>query len=210
MGQVLNGNRLTFRFDCLFDRDDMHADAGASRRNQFGRKLKRLLRRKVEHGRDFRMQIRQGRMLDHIFAASDNPLRNQILNVVIRVVTVLFNDSDPKQMIDDFLRFIFAHVVPLGEFLCGTADTALFEADHELHFIFCKHAVKNPEVHMILVHAAGEFARDVIGDHPRKFQYKFLFFRIVAMIIFLRKIALIDMNAGIHFSRHDLFSLLFL
>ena len=180
----------------------MHADAGASRRNQFGRKLKRLLRCEVEHGCDFRMKIGKGRMFDHILTASDNPLRNQILNVVIRVVTVLFNDADPEQMVDDLLRFFFAHVVPLGEFLCGTADTALLEADHELHFFFCKHAVKNPEIHMILVHAAGKFARDVVSNHPGKLHYELFFLRVIAMIIFLGKIALIDMNAGIHFSRH--------
>ena len=180
----------------------MHTDAGSSRRNQFRCKFQRFLRGKIEHRRNFRMLVRKGRVLNHIFTAAYDPFRNQILDMVIGIVTVLFKDSDPQQVIDHCLCFFFTHVVPCGKFFGGTADTALFKAQQELYFFFGEQAIEDPEIHVILMHAAGQFAGNIICNHFCQLNYKLLFFRIITVIVGKGKIPFIDMDPGIYFSWH--------
>ena len=67
----------------------MHTDPRASGRNEFGSQFQRLLGSEVEHGRHFRMQVRERLVLDHILAGAHDPLGNAVLDVVIFVVPVL-------------------------------------------------------------------------------------------------------------------------
>ena len=161
---MLHTEGLAFSGDGLLHRNDVHADAGPSRRHELRRKLKRFLRRKIEHGGDFGIGLAQRFVFHHVFARADDPLRDPVLNMLVRIVAVLLQNADPDQMINDLLGFINAHIVAFGQFLRGQTEAALPKAQHELHFILGQQAVQDPEIHMVFLHAAGKFPGDVVRD----------------------------------------------
>ena len=89
VGEVLHADGGGSGVYSLFHGDDMHTDPRASGRNEFGSQFQRLLGSEVEHGRHFRMQVRERLVLDHILAGAHDPLGNAVLDVVIFVVPVL-------------------------------------------------------------------------------------------------------------------------
>ena len=99
----LDAHGLRCSFDGCFDRDGVHAYSRAARRYHLGCQFKRLLRSKVEHRCHLRMVIAERRMLYHVFSGTDDPLRDPVLDVPVFVVPVLFEYSDPDQMVDDLL-----------------------------------------------------------------------------------------------------------
>ena len=183
----------------------MHSDACATGRDHLCRQFKRFLRSEVEHRSDFRMVIAESRVLHHIFSGTDYPLRDPVLDVFILVVSVLLEDSDPDQMIDDLLRLFPCHIVHLSELARRIANAALLEAEHEPDFLFSKQSVKDPEVEMILFQASRYLAVQAVGDHFGQFLNEFFLFRVAAMMVTLiRIIPVIDKNVLIYFFYHNL------
>ena len=199
---MLDACRLHFCLDSLFYRDNVHADAGAPRWDQFSSELERLLWSQVEHCRYFRVCLAEHWMLYHVFAGTNYPLRDPILDVLIRIISVLFKDTDPNKMIDDLLSLVYAHVVALCKLRCGISDAALFEAEHELYFFLCKQPVEDPEIHMIFFHASRQFARNVICDHHGKLFDELFLFRVVAVMPIHRIISFIHVDLRINFLYH--------
>ena len=188
--------------DGLFHGNDVHADARASGRNELGRQLQRLLGSEVEHGRYFRMKVRQRLVLDHILARSHDPLGHAVLDVVIFVVAVLFQNTDPQQVVDDLLGLLLADVIALGKFSRGQAHAALLEAEHKGNFPLGQEPVENPEIHVVLVHGAGQFPGNVVGDHPGQLHHHLSLDGIVAVMVFDRIISFIYMYSGIYLFGH--------
>ena len=128
VGKVFHADALCLGIDGLFHRNDMHADAGASGRDQLGGQFQWLLGSQIEHGGHFRMFVRQSGMLYHVFAASHHPLGDPVLDMMVCVVPVLLQDTDPEQVIDDLLGLLFGDVVALCQFFCGQSGTSFLKA----------------------------------------------------------------------------------
>ena len=207
VGEVLDADLFVGVRDGLLDRDDVHADAGASRRDEFRGQLQGLLGREVEHGGHFGVVVRQSRVLDHVLTGTDDPFRNGILDAVVPVVPVLFDDADPEEMVNDLLCFFNAHVVLEREPGDVPAVTALLETQHELHFVLRQKTVEDPEVHVVLVHAAGQFARDVIGDQLSQFDDELFLLGVITVVGFVRKVKVADVDPRVYFLRHNTFLL---
>ena len=146
-------------------------------------------------------------MLDHVLAGADDPFRDGVLDGVVLVVAVLLEDADPEQMVDDLLGLFDAHVVLEREPGDVAAFAALLEAQHEADFIFREQPVKDPEIHVVLVHAAGQLARDVVGDQFCQFDDEFLFLRVIAVVRFVRKVKIADVDPRVDFLWHSILPL---
>ena len=130
VGQMFHGDGLRRAVDRLFHRDDVHADACAAGRDELRRQLQGLLGRQVEHRGDFRAFVGQGGVLHHVFAGTHDPLGDAVLDMMIRVVAVLLEDADPQQVVDDLLRFFFAHAGYFAQSLYPGAYFFQFIIDH--------------------------------------------------------------------------------
>jgi len=142
-------------------------------------------------------------MFHHVFSAADHPFGNHVLNVLIGIIAVLFQNADPEQMINEFLRFFFTDAVPLSELFCRASDPALLETEHEPDFFLGEHPVKNPEIHVVFMHSSRQLAGNIVRDHAGKLHDEFFLFRIITVIIRVGKITFIDVNSRIDFSWHD-------
>ena len=203
MRKVLDIHRLRACINGTFYRDNMHADAGAALGNKLSGHSNRFLRGQVEHGGDLRMIIAKSRMLDHIFSGADDPFGDHVLNMLVCIVPVLLEDTDPEEMVDDLLGLFHRHTVLLCQPLGGPADPALLKTQHEFHFILGQKAIQDPEIHVVFLHPARQFPRDRVRDQLSQLCNKLLFLRIIAMIVLRRKITLIDMQLRIYFFYHN-------
>ena len=168
VGQMLHGDGPRRAVDGFLHRDDVHADARAAGRDELGRQLQGFLGRQIEHRRHFRVRVGEGGVLHHVFAGAYDPLGDPVLDMLIRVVAVLFDDADPKQVVDDLLRFFLGHIVALRQLRGRQTAAALFEAEHELDFFLCQQPVEDPEIHVVFLHAAGQLAGNIVRDHARE------------------------------------------
>ena len=207
VGEVLDADLFVGVGDGLLDGDDVHADAGTSRRHELRGQFQRLLGSEVEHGGHFGVVVRKSRVFDHVFTGTDDPFRDGILDAVVFVVPVLFDDADPEQVVDDFLGLFDAHVVLEREPGDVAAFTAFLEAEHEFDLVLRQKAVEDPEIHMVLVHAAGQFARDVVGDQLSQFDDEFFLLRVITVVGFVRKVKVADVDPRVYFLWHNTFLL---
>ncbi len=205
---MLDADALALRVDGFFHRDHVHADTGAARWNELCRQLQRLLRREVEHGCDLGVRVGERRVLHHVFAGADDPLRDPVLHVPVRVVAVLLDNADPQQVVDDLLRLLLAHVVAGGKLGGGVAEAALLEAEHEFDLILGQQPVEDPEIHVVFLHAAGELAGDGVGDHHSELFDELRLFRVVAVMAVNGVIPLVDVDVGVDFFYHRLTSVI--
>ena len=202
VGQVLHTDGGGAGVDRLLHGDHVHTDSRAAGRDQLGGQLQGLLGGQVEHRGDLGMLVGQGGVLHHVLARAHDPLRDQILDVVIRVVPVLLQNADPEQMVDDLLGRFLGHVVALGQLLRRQREAALFEAEHEFDLILGQHPVQDPEVHVVGFHSAGRLAGNVVGDQHRQLFDQLFFFGIDAMIVLKREIPLVDVDLRVNVSWH--------
>ncbi len=110
-------------------------------------------------------------------------------------------------MVNDLLCFFNAHVVLEREPGDVPAVTALLETQHELHFVLRQKTVEDPEVHVVLVHAAGQFARDVIGDQLSQFDDELFLLGVITVVGFVRKVKVADVDPRVYFLWHNTFLL---
>ncbi len=160
----------------------MHADARASRRHQLRRELQRLLRREVEHRCDFRVLIRERLVLDHVLAGSHDPFRDQVLDVPVLVVPVLLQDTDPQQVVDDLLGLPDREIVALRQFFRCETNAALLKAQHKADFLLGEHPVKDPEIHVVFLHASRQLARNIVRDHDRQLLHQLGLLRVLTVV----------------------------
>lgn len=202
MGQVLHTDGGGAGVNRLLHGDHVHTDSRAAGRDQLGRQLQGLLGGRVEHRGDLGMLVGQGGVLHHVLARAHDPLRDQILDVVIRVVPVLLQNADPEQMVDDLLGRFLGHAVALGKLLRRQREAALLEAEHEFDLILGQHPVQDPEVHVVGFHSAGRLAGNVVGDQHRQLFDRLFLLRIAAMIVLKREIPLVDVDLRVNVSWH--------
>ena len=202
VAQMLHAYRGGGAVDGLLHGDDVHADAGAAGGHQLGRQLQRLLGGQVEHGGHLGVGVGEGGMLHHVLAGAHHPLGNPILDVPVGVIPVLLDDADPQQMVDHLLGLGLGHLVGLGQPGGGAAGAALLEADHELDLILGQQPVQNPEIHVVFLHAAGELAGDVVGNHAGELQKQLFLLGVVAVMVGNGVVTLVDVNHGIDFFYH--------
>ena len=188
----------------LFNRDNVHSDARSPLGNELCRELKRLLRGEVEHSRDLGVLIGQGRVFDHIFAASYDPLRHPVLDMLIGVIPVLLEYADPEKVVDNFLSLLLGHTVKLGELLRCLPHPALFEGEHKLYLVLRKHAVEYPEIHMVFLHTAGQFSRYIVRYHYGELFEKLRLFGVCALVLSDGIVSLVDVDIRIDLFYHIL------
>ena len=126
--------------------------------------------------------------------------------MLIGIVPVLFDYAYPDKMVDYLLSLFNAHFVALSELSRCIADTALFEAQHELYFFLCKQPVEYPEIHVVFLHSSRKLARDVVSDHDSELFYELFLFRVIALVLNDRIVSLVDVDPRVDFLYH--FSLL--
>ena len=121
---------------------------------------------------------------------------------MIFVVPVLLQNTDPQQVVDDLLRFLLADVIAFCKLSCSKTYTALFKAEHKGHFALGKKTVKDPEVHVVLVHGAGKLSGNVVGDHPGELHHHLFFDGIVAVMVLYGIVSFIDMYSRVYLFGH--------
>ena len=176
VGEVLHADGGGRSVDGLFHRNDVHADPRASGRHELSSQFQRLLGSEVEHGRHFRMQVRERLVLDHIFAGTNDPFGHTVLDVMIFVVPVLLQNTDPQQVVDDLLRFLLADVIAFCKLSCSKT--------------------------YILVHGAGKLTRNVVGDHPGELHHHLFLDGIVAVMVLYGIVSFIDMYSRVYLFGH--------
>ena len=202
VGEMLHTDGGGRGVDGLFHRNDVHADSRASGRDELRGQFQGLLGSQVEHGGDFRIEVRERFVFDHVFSGSDDPLGHQILDVMVFVVAVLFQNTDPQQVVDDLLGFLHADVVALSELGGGQSHAALPETEQERNFALGQQPVQDPEIHVVLMHSARELSGDIVGDHPGQLHDHFPLDRVIAVMVFDRIISFIYMYSGIYLFGH--------
>ncbi len=148
------------------------------------------------------MLVRERGVFHHVLAGADDPLRDPVLDVLVRVVAVLLEDADPEQVVDDLLRLFLAHVISLREFLRRQAEAPLPEAEHEADFFLRKEPVEDPEIHVVFLHPARKLARYVIRDHDGELFHELRLLRIVLVMTRDRVVPLVHVDHRIHFFYH--------
>ena len=123
--------------------------------------------------------------------------------MVVVVETVLFQHTDPQQVVDHLLRLFYGHVIPLSELGRGQRRSLLLEAEQKLDLIQIQDAVQNPEVHVVLFHLPRKRTRNIVRDHLSKLNYVFFLLRVVAVVIYQREIPFIRVNTGVHIFWHN-------
>ena len=207
MGEMFHTDRGRRGVNGLLYGNDVHADPGASGRHELGRQFQRLLGRQIEHSGNFRVFVGQCLVLNHVLAGSHDPLGHQILNVVVLIVAVLFQNTDPQQVIDDLLRFLLADAVAPGQLRCGETYAALLETEKEHDLTLCQKTVQDPEIHVVFVHAAGKLARDVVGDHPGQLHDQLFLDGIITAMILEGIVSFVSVYSRVNFFGHILTSL---
>lgn len=146
-------------------------------------------------------------MLHHVLAVADNPLGYPVLDVLVCIVAVLLEDADPEQVVNHLLRLVDGHAVHSGQLRRRVPCPKLLEGQHELCFFLRQHAVEDPEVHVVFVHAARHLSRNIVRAHAGQLHDNLALFGIVAVVVFEREIPFVYVNVRIDFTRHSLFPL---
>ena len=119
--------RLAFGLDCLFNRHNMHTDAGASRRNHRGNAFQRHLCHQVEEGRKLRMFRNEIIIQHHELRRAGNEDRDIVLKGLFRILTVGFQDTDPAQAVDHLLCLFKRHVIAFRNLFGRIGNSGLLE-----------------------------------------------------------------------------------
>ena len=124
MGQVLDRQRLALGRDGLFDRNDVHADAGASGRHHLGDACQRQIRHALEEVRRLREHIRLLGVDHHDLGAAGNEHIQHPALFMVRVlaVEVLPMELDQTALADSLHRFFQIGSVKLRVLLCELLD----------------------------------------------------------------------------------------
>ena len=156
---------LTFVFDGLFNRNDVHADACSAKRYHRGNALERHLGHEVEEGRKFRMLGGQLIVHHHELGGTRNEDRHIVNHVLVRGFTVCLNDTDPGQMIEHLLGVLDAHVVHFRDIFEIIRHSCLLERKQELHFLLCQNRIEHPVLRIIHIQGSGVLLEIPVGDH---------------------------------------------
>ena len=140
VGQVLDRQRLALGRDGLFDRDDVHADAGASGRHHLGDARQRQIRHALEEVRRLREHIRLLGVDHHDLGAAGNEhvQHPALLMVRILAVEVLPMELDQTALADGLHRFFQIGSVKLRVLLRELLDRerhALFHGQRDIEDI---------------------------------------------------------------------------
>ena len=124
VGQVLDRQRLALGRDGLFDRDDVHADAGASGRHHLGDARQRQIRHALEEVCRLREHIRLLGIDHHDLGTAGNEHVQHPAFLMVRVlaVEVLPVELDQTALADSLHRFFQIGSVELRVFLRKLLD----------------------------------------------------------------------------------------
>ena len=104
VGDVLDIDRLVRGRDGLLDRDDVHADAGASGRHHAGDLRQRQKRHALEKLRDLRMLLDLLQVHVHQLGRAGHEDRQRPLLVVIGVLPVVLEQADHGHLVKQLLH----------------------------------------------------------------------------------------------------------
>ncbi len=149
------------------------------------------------------MLVRERLVLDHVLARADDPLRDQILNMVIFIVPVLLQNADPQQVIDDLLGLSDREIVSFCQFFCRETHAALLKAQHKADFLLREQPVEDPEIHVVFLHAARELSRDIVRDHDRQLLNERGLLRVVAVMSVHRVVQPVHVDHRVNFLNHS-------
>ena len=140
MGQVLDRQRLALGRDGLFDRNDVHADAGASGRHHLGDARQRQIRHALEEVRRLREHIRLLGVDHHDLGAAGNEhIQHPALGVIrVLAVEILPMELDQTALADGLHRFFQIGSVKLRVLLRELLDRerhALFHGQRDIEDI---------------------------------------------------------------------------
>ena len=114
-------------FDRFLDRNDMHADACTAGRYHLCDVFQRHLCHQVEECSEAGMLLDEFRV-DHCeLGTARYEDRDIVLQVMVCVFPVAFHNTDPHQVLHDFLCMLNSHIVQLCKLFDILVGPALFE-----------------------------------------------------------------------------------
>gem|GEM_PF-3303826 len=180
MRDVLDVQRLVFLLDGLLHGDDVHADAGASRRDHRGDAFQRHLGHQVEEGGQIRVLGGQFVVHHHEFGGAGHEDGDVVLAVMVLVFAVHLQHADPAEVPAHLFGVLFAHVVHLGELRDVVGDAGLPEVQQEARFFLGQDFVQGPELGVVRLHGVRILHQIAVGDHGAELQDDLLFFLVLA------------------------------
>lgn len=133
--QMLQIDRFLFRRDRLFNRDDVHADAGTSGRYHGRDLFQRQAGHPLEHCRHFRMCRDRVQIHIHIFCAAGYEHGQHVLLVMIFVFPVVFDHTAESQLFQQLLRARKRLAALFGDFCCRDRYALVHDDGDFRHFI---------------------------------------------------------------------------
>ena len=183
VGDVLYAGGHILALDGFFNWDDVHAYARASRRDHGSHILQRHLGHQVEESCQLRVLRRQLVVHHHELRRAGHEDRHIILFVVIRVLTVHFDQAHPDQVVHHLLGFLVRHPVYLGQILDVVRNASLLKAQKEFGLLLREHFIECPVLGIIRIHRPRILDQIAVCDHGPEFQYQFFLFRVSCNVI---------------------------
>ena len=147
MGQVLDRQRLALGRDGLFDRNDVHADAGASGRHHLGDARQRQIRHALEEVRRLREHIRLLRVDHHDLGAAGN---EHIQHPALGVIRVLAVEVLPMELDQTALAERLQCLLQIGSVKLRVLLRELL--DRERHALFhCQRDIEDIVRHLLVI-----------------------------------------------------------
>ena len=175
VGDVLNAGGHVLAFNGLLYGNDVHAYAGASRRDHGSHILQRHLGHQVEESRKFGMLRRQFVVHHHELRGAGHEDRHIVLFVVIRILAVHLDQAYPDKMIHHFLCVLVRHLVHLREIFNVVGHAGFLKAQEELRLLLGQDLVKSPVLRIVCLHCPRILDEIPVRDHCPKLQDQFLF-----------------------------------
>ena len=193
VGNVFHAGGEILMLDGLFYGNDVHAYAGASRRNHGGDVFQGHLGHQIEEGGQPGMLCRQLIIHHHEFRGTRHEDGHVVLLVMVFILPVHFDHADPDQMVHHLFGVLVRHLVDFGQLFNIIGLAGLLEAQKEFGLFLGQYFIQHPVFRIICIHGTGILDQIPVRDHGPQLQDQFLFLIVRRNVMrILSEIPLVD------------------
>ena len=193
VGNVFHAGGEVLMLDGLFHGNDVHAYAGASRRNHGSDVFQGHLSHQIEEGGQLRMLSCQLIIHHHKFRGTRYEDGHIVLLVMVFILPVHFDHADPDQMVHHLFGVLVRHLVDFSQLFNIIGLAGLLEAQKEFGLFLGQYFVQHPVLRIIGIHGTGILDQIPVRDHGPQLQDQFLFLIVRRNVMrILSEIPLVD------------------